>query len=382
LKVGFRDSRITFAITGAYATAGGIAVVNRQILHVLARISEERSTDITVLSFLELDRDRPPFLPRAVKFRGFGGSKLRFSFALWRHALSRPVWIFDHVTLAKPILLLAIAGYLRPIIFAHGSESWKRLRQTSRVLFSKATVVLTNSKFTLRKMRERIGQFNGVACPLGLAPEILLNATPPASSQESLTLLNANGVKKKLSDRVCLLVGRMHPREREKGHDGLLAVWPEIVRDFPDVQLVFAGHGEDRHRLEERARALGVGQSVFVPGEVTPETLQKLYAHCYAFTMPSRQEGFGLVYLEAMNFAKPCLGCRDDGAEEVIADQETGLLINDPKDKEELRSALRRLLSDPAAAREMGKLGFERLHKHFTAAHVQERIREQLLKVI
>ena len=98
--------------------------------------------------------------------------------------------------------------------------------------------------------------------------------------------------------------------------------------------------------------------------------------------MPSRQEGFGLVYLEAMNFGKPCLGCRDDGAEDVIVHEETGLLVNDPKDAKELAAALRRLLSDFEEAREMGRRGFERLHQRFTAAHFQQRLREQFAKIL
>lgn len=368
-------------MTGACGTPGGIAAENRHLLRVLAGLSEERGAGVTVLSFVERNEDRAPFLPEAVGFRGFAGSKGRLALALWRQALKRPLFIFDHVTLAKPLLPLIVTRIIRPLIFAHGSESWKRVRPSSRWLFSNAALVLTNSDFTLNKMRARIPRFNGVACPLGLAPEFELNAAPQAPL-ESLSFKNANGEQRPLGPRVCLLVARMHPREREKGHYELLKVWPDIVREFGDAQLVFAGPGEDRENIARAARERGVGDSVFVLGEVRHEKLLGLYANCYAFTMPSRQEGFGLVYLEAMNFAKPCLGCRDDGAEDVIVDQETGLLVRDPKDGPELSAALRRLLGQPEEARDMGRRGFERLHKHFTAAHVQERLRQQLTRVL
>ena len=369
-------------MTGAYAMPGGIAIVNRHLLRVLSTLVEARPLRLTVLSFLEQDGDRPPFLPASVRFRGFGGGKGRFAFVLLRQALARPTFIFDHVTLAKPLLPLIATRVLRTVIFAHGSESWKRIRPVNRWLFAHATLVLTNSQFTLRKMRERIPRFSGAACPLGLAPEFELNAQPASLTQHRPRVENANGSQGELGPRVCLLVGRMHPREREKGHDELLAVWPEIVGEFPDAQLVFAGPGEDRYRLARVAREGGVGDSVFVLGEVPRDTLLKLYAACYAFTMPSRQEGFGLVYLEAMNFAKPCLGCRDDGAEDVIVHEKTGLLVSDLKDWKELSAALRRLLSKPDDACEMGRRGFERLHQHFTAEHVQQRIHDQIAKVI
>jgi hypothetical protein len=90
--------------------------------------------------------------------------------------------------------------------------------------------------------------------------------------------------------------------------------------------------------------------------------------------MPSRQEGFGLVYLEAMNYGKPCVGCYDDGAEEVIVPGETGWLVRDPANQAELQDVLRSLLTDPAEAKARGTNGFHRLHERFTSQHHQERI--------
>lgn len=94
--------------------------------------------------------------------------------------------------------------------------------------------------------------------------------------------------------------------------------------------------------------------------------------------MPSRQEGFGLVYLEAMNYGKPCVGCRDDGAEEVIEHERTGLLLRQPVTREELFACLGALLRDPQRAQEMGEHGFRRLHEEFTARQLQERIRRHI----
>ena len=79
-----------------------------------------------------------------------------------------------------------------------------------------------------------------------------------------------------------------------------------------------------------------------------------------------------------MNFAKPCLGCFDDGAEEVIVDGETGYLVHDPWDQVELGSALAALLGDPRRSAEMGRRGLERLRAHFTADRFQERVRAEV----
>jgi glycosyltransferase involved in cell wall biosynthesis len=110
--------------------------------------------------------------------------------------------------------------------------------------------------------------------------------------------------------------------------------------------------------------------------------LQALYHRCFALVMPSTQEGFGLAYLEAMNFARPCIGCRDQGAEDVIVHGETGILLREPENPGELYEAVCALLADASTAARLGRNGFERLHAGFTALHFQSRIEQLLLTVI
>ena len=402
---------LLFVMTGAEAVSGGIATLNLNILHVLGELAEERNLALRVFSYFEQDLDRPEFLPSRVKFRGFRGNRRALVGALLRAAGSRPIMVFDHVTIALPVLPLAAIGLVKTAIFAHGSESWRYLRRTSRWSFSAATLVLTNSHFTLKKMRERIPRFNGVACPLGLSPRFKLNAAIPRSVEfgvppsggsdrvdstanrlkaelqtedsparhiEPPRFRAVDGQVRALGDQMLLMVARMHPDEPLKGHLPLLKVWPAVAREFPQAQLVFAGAGENRAKLEQLARASGAGSSIFLTGAVTVEVLEQLYGRCYGFVMPSKQEGFGLVFLEAMNWGKPCLGCFDDGAEDVIVHQETGLLVRDPTDTPELLQVLRTLLSDPARASQMGSNGFARLHERFTTRHVQERIKQHI----
>jgi phosphatidylinositol alpha-1,6-mannosyltransferase len=367
-------------MTGACGLCGGIARANRNVLQALVEISDEHNRPLTVLSLLEQPGDRPP-LPEGARFHAFAGSKRKFSLALLRACASRPLICFDHVTLALPVLPLAAAGVVKTVIFAHGSEAWKRVRRSSRWSFRYAALTLTNSDFTLRKMKSRLGRFRGAACPLGLSPDFRLSGgSPPGGPAPELEAVD--GHRRALGGRVLLLVARLDPREGEKGHAELIDVLPRLLEEFPDVQLVCPGPGDGRRSLEARAGQNRVAHAVFLPGLVTGEALEDLYRRCYAFVMPSRQEGFGLVYLEAMNYARPCVGCYDDGAEDVIVPGETGLLVRDPRDTEEVLGILRSLLKDAEEARRLGENGLRRLHAQFTAAHHQERVRECLEQVL
>jgi glycosyltransferase involved in cell wall biosynthesis len=268
------------------------------------------------------------------------------------------------------------------VIFAHGWEYWKHLSALDAWSLRVAELCLTNSEFTLRKMRERLDNFRGSACPLGLSPDFRVNETPSEESRDRIVLTACDGHERPLGDRVLLLVARMDPGERQKGHDPLLEVFPSLLDRYPDLQLVFSGDGGDRARIAQAVTAKNVAGSVFMPGRAPLPLLEALYEQCYAFVMPSTQEGFGLVYLEAMNYAKPCLGCFDQGAEDVIVHGETGLLVRDPHDANELSAALRRLLGDPPASREMGRKGLVRLRQHFTAEQYQARLVEEFSKLL
>ncbi|HKZ39768.1 MAG TPA: glycosyltransferase family 4 protein, partial [Candidatus Hodarchaeales archaeon] len=292
------------------------------------------------------------------------------------------VFCFDHVRLALPLLPLMRGGLIKTVIFAHGSESWKRLRAGNRAAFRSASLCITNSHFTLKKMREKISKFQGVACPLGLSPEFPLNIEIPQKHFSHMELTAADGRTRTLSNRIILLVARMDQKEGQKGHRALINIMPKLLEEFPEAQLVFPGPGDDTRNLQKLAESIGIAPSVFLPGFVSAEVLGCLYRRCYMFAMPSKQEGFGLAYLEAMNYAKPCIGCFNQGAEDVIIDGETGFLIHDPNDPAELLRVIRTLLQEPERARTFGIAGFNRLHEHFTSSQYQNRVKEQIAKFL
>jgi glycosyltransferase involved in cell wall biosynthesis len=377
-------SVVTAVITGAAATTGGIATQNLNNLRALVALTEARGMGLAVLSMHEKDVDRPSFLPAGATFRGFSGNKRRLAASLAMEGIrkGRKLMVFDHVTLALPVLPHVMSGLVRTVVFAHGSESWRRVRRSSRWSFRHASLTLANSEFTRSRMLECGIHGRVEACPLGLSPDAVLNLSVPALPSTSMELEAVDKSVHAIGPRMLLLVARMHPGEREKGHDEILNVWPAVLQKFPDAQLVFAGPGEDRPRLAQKALEMGVGSTVFLPGRVPAEMLQNLFHRCYAHVMPSRQEGFGLVHLEAMNFGKPCVGCHNDGAADVIVNEETGLLVENPGNPEELTGVLLRLLGDEQLAARMGAAGSARLHERFTAEHVQDRVRRMIEEVL
>ncbi|CDO59087.1 Glycosyltransferase [Candidatus Phaeomarinobacter ectocarpi] len=375
---------IVVAAADVFDRTGGIASVSRSVVDALKQ-AVPPSGALTVLSLHDGPGTTEGEAATSAEYRfsGFAGSTAGFALALTRVALSADCIVVTHVRLAVPLMLLP--KFLRPrlIVLAHGSESWKRLKSSSRRVFRAADLVLTNSRYTLEHVMHAQPGVTAMECLLGLSTHITLQTRlPPPRVGAPLSFQAADGQVRSLGNRMLLIVGRLDPREREKGHMELLQALPALRSHYRDVQLVMAGPGDDSDLYCAMAQDLGVEGAVFVLGRVSNADLIALYRDCYAFVMPSRQEGFGLVYLEAMNWARPCVACHNDGGAEVVADQETGLLIDQPVEVDALADAVLTLLDDPARATSMGAEGWARLQREFTPTQFHARFLSHVRRVL
>lgn len=153
---------------------------------------------------------------------------------------------------------------------------------------------------------------------------------------------------------VCLVVARLH---EEKGHAVLWRALPDVLRDLPGLQVLCAGDGPHRGRIETEVRRLGLQGSVRFLGQRAD--VPALVALSSLVVLPSLAESFGLAALEAMSLGRPVVASRAGGLPEVVADGETGLLA-DVGDAAGLAHAMRTVLRDPARAAAMGEAGRRR----------------------
>jgi phosphatidylinositol alpha-1,6-mannosyltransferase len=168
----------------------------------------------------------------------------------------------------------------------------------------------------------------------------------------------------------------MSSEERGKGHEQLIDAWRKVRRAVPGAELWIAGGGDDVPRLEALARRCGGGGVRFL-GRVSDAELASLYRRASLYAMPSRQEGFGLAWAEAMWFGLPCIGSTADAASQVIDDGDSGRLV--PwGDVPALARAVIEILSHPEEARRMGERGRQLVRERFGYA----RFRTDLLRAL
>ena len=292
--------------------------------------------------------------------------KWRFGLELaGRHVLERPDWIFfSHMGLARVERFVPRRWGTPYGIFLHGIECWDPLPESDREILRRASLRVANSSYTARRTTEaNPGIGDVLVCPLALPHSLVVSPDP--------------GGREFPSRPTVLVVGRLSAGERYKGHEQLIRLWPDVVSRVPEAQLVIVGEGDDAPRLQTLAGETSAAASIQFKGFLSRVELDREYSGATLFALPSRGEGFGVVYLEAMAHGLPCLGSIHDAAPEVIVRGETGELV-DPDDSEAMTRAICGLLENPLRAAEMGAAGRTRVLTTFSYEHFRGRIATML----
>jgi len=158
-----------------------------------------------------------------------------------------------------------------------------------------------------------------------------------------------------------------------KGHELVLRALAKLRPSFPRVRCRIIGEGPDRARLEALARDLDIECQVqFIARQSRAEVAEAM-RRCSVFTLASRDEGLGCVYLEAMSCGKPAIGCRGQGIDEVIEHGKNGWLI--PADGlEELVQGLSALLGSPELRTRLGAAARQTIVESLTLSHQAEQL--------
>jgi len=289
---------------------------------------------------------------------------------------SPDLMICAHVGLTPAARLIQKVRKVPYWVILYGIEVWGDLPTSKRNGLRAAERYVAITRFTLDATiaRQGLERHRGLILP----PTLQKIQRPSPEAGRATSAVSARPM--------VLTVGRIAASERYKGHDIMLEAWPTVLRRVPSAVYWIVGGGDDRQRLESRARELRIADSVYFAGSVSHDELDVCYDRCCVFAMPARTEldahaprgeGFGIVFLEAMARGKPVVGPSVGAPAEFIRSGEHGLLV-DPTESREVAEALIELLEDPARARRMGNAGREWVTHEFGFDRFCERLRDAL----
>lgn len=311
-----------------FSTTGGIQAFSQRFIEALT--SQPLSASIRATVKNDLCKDSPVGTSYQVKVCGQCAPYLRSQYFAWECLQGiwreRPALIVSTHLHFGPLAKLAKKAFGVPyVLVAHGIDAWRMNNESRRRALLDADLVLAVSRYT----REWLIQEAGLNAdrvkilPNTFSPETFAIRPKPKRLLKKYDLLP--------DTPVILTVCRLADPERYKGYDKIISALPEILREVPNARYLLVGKGPDRARIERLITETGVQDAVILAGFVPDEELVDYYNLCDIFAMPSKAEGFGIVYLEALACGKPVLAGNKDGSRDAIADGELGILL-DPDD--------------------------------------------------
>lgn len=339
-----RNLTALLMLTDAYGGRGGIAKFNRDLIHALSETKAFRRINVHPRHILDIDHGDT--IPDNVLWEPTSsGGKVQFVLnalsSCWR---SRPDVIFaGHINFSPLAWLLSKLTQCRFIVIMHGIDAWTARSSSFTNLAAKhAHAFVAVSEVT----RRRFADWSKVdARKITVLPNCVDQSQfyPGPKSHAVARQLGIEG------RRVLLTIGRLVSAERYKGFDEVLDILSDLRAKHPDIVYVIAGEGPDAIRLRERAHHLGVDDMVLFVGYVNEAIKRDLYCLADVYVMPSRGEGFGIVFLEAVACGTPAIGSCIDGGKEALLNGTLGTLVH-PDNPTELLAALDSILSRPRPA--------------------------------
>lgn len=367
--------KIVFLATGVF-DKGGISRYSRYQIRALQEILGESQVYSLSLLGPGCDDFEEPF---CIQYHGNGTnwpSKVAFMWAVVRSCfLLRPsaIWCNHLNLLPLGLTARALLATARLVVNVYGLELWSNRQWLHRYTLPKPDLIVSDCHFSAKFVEQHYG----------IPPEHLrvvwdcvdTKRFQPKPRRDDL--LRAFGVPVGSEYRYILTLGRISTWSHHKGYDRLLDVM-RTLQEYPCIIALFAGDGNDRARLEQRARNEGLAGRVFFLGSVPENLLVDVYNLCHVFVLVSdrgygRGEGIPLTPLEAASCGKPIIVGNEDGSQEAVIDGVNGRIVS-PGDTNALRQAILDILLNDEMRERMGEDACDRIKTEFSYEGFREKI--------
>lgn len=333
--------KILFLNLTAFSSTGGIEKFNRAFLKALSDLQREGQVSADSCSAYD-DKVDTKYFP-ANSYKCFNGSKLGFAFWVLLNAHKYHTIILSHINLSSVAWIVkAFSPSKKILLVVHGIEVWRKLSKIQQKILQKADKILAVSAFTRQKLVEihginagKITVFHNTIDPYFIYPH---NFNKPQYLLDRYKL--------DAKDAVIFTLTRLSSTEKNKGYDSIIKVVSYLKKSYPGIKYILAGKYDEseKKRIDGFKQTNAVTERVLLTGFVKEEEVTDHYLLADVFILPSRKEGFGIVFIEAMACGLAVIGGNKDGSVDALKRGELGLLV-DPDNETEILQALEKCLA-------------------------------------
>jgi phosphatidylinositol alpha-1,6-mannosyltransferase len=346
-----KEKRICMGTESLIPGNGGICYVAR----LMAKILNENQGKIYDFSRTIVLSDKNFTYNYDCEIKKVNRSRLKFVYEIHKSAINCSHFIYDSLGMARAHALYP--KIKKPFMTGlYGIELWEDARKDRISWAKRANILFAISEYTLNRVESIHGRFNQAKiCWLGTLED---SAIGNASSEEKVPTVT--------------ILSRLDELGGYKGHKELISCWHKVVSKIPNARLLIAGDGPGRKYLQEMAGRSSVYKNIEFRGFIPDYKIDKMWNETTCFAMPSRGEGFGIVYIEAMRNGVPVIASVHDAGAEINIDGVTGYNVNlDIKD--ELPEKIIDILNNKDLTKKMGENGKLRWEQNFSFSKFKER---------
>lgn len=358
-----------------FSATGGIEKVSRQIGKALHDLSVRESKELKVFSMYDHPDDFDgSYFPRSA-FHAFNQNKTWFILAVFFTGIRKEKVILTHINLLLPGILIKIfSPKTKLVMLAHGIEVWDELSPWKKWMLHKCDKILPVSHYTREKLvavqqveEKKLSVLNNCLDPFLSAPK---------QTGKNEKLLRRYGFDN--NNLVLMTLTRLSSKEKYKGYDNVLYALPALKEQYPGLKYLILGKYDfpEKKRLETIIRELQLEEEVIITGYIPDEEIAAHFETADIYIMPSKKEGFGLVFIEAMYYGKPVIAGNKDGSADALANGELGLLV-DPDEPAAIKKAIEQILQN----RQAFTPSTEAVLAHFSFDNYKKNLHQILLQV-
>jgi len=350
--------------------------MTRTLAHSLNQNSVKNNWDFDMYSAYDADQDlMPQYLP-AEKFRGFNAKRAAFAIDAVKKGIKSDVVILTHINLAPVGLIIKkISPKTKVWLVAHGIEMWRPLSFFKNAFLKACDKVICVSNFTKQEMISR-HQINEDKCA------ILNNAIDPfmqlpTAFVKPQHLLNKYNLTPAYP--VIYTLTRLANSEQYKGHDQVIKVINRLKVKYPGVKYVLSGQYDANEEIRIKAMIAedGVQDDIILTGFIDEKDIPDHFLLADVFVLPSKKEGFGIVFIEALACGLPVICGNADGSIDAIRGGELGQAI-DADNLDQLEAAISNVLETSLSADKRAYLQKQCLH-YFNEDAYMDNLEELLM---
>ena len=319
-----KNKKVLFLTLHTFSLTGGIEKVSKTFAKTLDDLKvKSKIHSYQVLSMYDNQPDQAYLSINS--FKGYKGKRITFSLAAIKQGLKADVIILSHVhLLIFARIIKALKPSVRIVLFAHGIEIWNSLSNWKKQLLNKIEIWAV-SRYTGEQIIKQHGSNKTQVKVLNNCLDSYFKL--PDLTPKPAALLKKYGITK--DQKVLLTICRISSSEQYKGYDSVIECLKQVVQVYPDLVYLLVGKA-DALELERINNLITEGElqnNIILTGFISDQDLASHYQLADVFVMPSKAEGFGLVFIEAAAYGCKVIGGNTDGSRDALMDGELGMLV-------------------------------------------------------